>query len=338
MATGNVTYEQSIGLMTAMTEITRNGAKSARGLTSIQSRYNQILDDSSSTGKKLTAWYKDHNIAIKDQNGQLKSFFEVGGEVAEQWDKMSDNEKKYYMNIQAGANQSQNLAALMRNYKTALEATATAENSAGSAAKENARYMESMEGKMQDLRSSWEKLSYKLIDSELLKKGIDSLTKALDYLSSDAGLKTIGVLEKLAGAFAAFKVVSGIASAIGSFAGAVGTAEAAAAGAEGAVAGLAGVFSGGAVAWGLLGAAGIVAGILELNEAIDGITDPDELYANTKKELEELKEKYKEVNDEIDQLSQKGDSATGAEKQRLAVLEQQKANLEAQIKLKEKLG
>ena len=35
MATGNVTYEQSIGLMTAMTEITRNGAKSARGNKSL---------------------------------------------------------------------------------------------------------------------------------------------------------------------------------------------------------------------------------------------------------------------------------------------------------------
>ena len=338
MATGNMTYEQSIGLMTAMTEITRNGAKSARGLVSIQSRYNQILDDSSSTGKKLTAWYKDHNIAIKDQNGQLKSFFEVGGEVAKQWDKLSDNEKKYYLNTQAGANQSQNLAALMRNYKTALEATATAENSAGSAAKENARYMESMEGKLQNLRSAWEKLSYKIIDSEVLKKAIDGLTKALDYLSSDAGMELIGVLKKLAIGFAAFKGITTIASAIGSFASAVGTAGAAAAGAEAGIAGLAGVFAGGGVAWGLLGAAGIVAGIIELNKAIDGITDPDDLYANTKKELAELKDKYKEVNDEIDQIKSKGDKATGAEQQRLAVLEEQKANLEEQIKLKEKLA
>ena len=123
MATGNVTYEQSVGLMTAMTEITRNGAKSARGLVSIQSRYNQIVDESSSTGKKLTAWYKEHNIAIKDQNGQLRSFFEVGKEVADKWDELSDNEKRYYLNTQAGANQSQNLAALMSNYGTAIEAT-----------------------------------------------------------------------------------------------------------------------------------------------------------------------------------------------------------------------
>ena len=54
---------------------------------------------------------------------------------------MSENEKKYYLNIQAGANQSQNLAALMRNYGTAIKATADAENEQNSAAKENARYI-----------------------------------------------------------------------------------------------------------------------------------------------------------------------------------------------------
>lgn len=187
MATGNVTYEQSVGLMTAMTEITRNGAKSARGLVSIQSRYNQIVDESSSTGKKLTAWYKEHNIAIKDQNGQLRSFFEVGKDVAKIWDTLDDNEKRYYLNTQAGANQSQNLAALMSNYGTAIEATNTALDSAGSAAKENSRYMESMEGKLEALSSAWENFSRKIIDSDWLKKGMDVLTNILEALSTDVG-------------------------------------------------------------------------------------------------------------------------------------------------------
>ena len=216
LATGNVTYEQSIGLMTAMTEVTRNGAKSARGLVSIQSRYNQIIDESSSTGKKLTAWYKEHNIAIKDQNGQLKSFFEVGGEVAKIWDTLSDNEKKYYLNAQAGANQSQNLAALMKNYKTALEATAKAEDASkgkiGSAAKENARYMESMEGKLKNLKSAWEDFSRKMIDSDMLKDAIDGLTKFVNFLTTDVGQ---GFVKAAAGAIlfgGAVKLVGGLLS------------------------------------------------------------------------------------------------------------------------------
>ena len=69
MAVGNVTYEETLGLLTAGTEITRNSNKVSRALVSVQSRYNQILDDSSSTGQKLIAFYKDHGIAIKDEKG-----------------------------------------------------------------------------------------------------------------------------------------------------------------------------------------------------------------------------------------------------------------------------
>lgn len=146
LANGNVTYEESIGLMTAITEINRNGAKSARGLVSIQSRYNQILDDTSSTGKKLTDWYEEHGIELYDsQTGQLRSLFDVLSDLSQKWDGLTDNERKYFANIQAGANQSQQLLSLMLNFDTALDATATAYDATGSAMRENERYMESIE-------------------------------------------------------------------------------------------------------------------------------------------------------------------------------------------------
>lgn len=110
---------------------------------SVQSRYNQILDESSSTGAKLQSWYKKHNISITEQDGTLRSLYDTLGDVAKQWDTLSDNEKKYFINIQAGANQSQNLSAILSNFDTAIAATNTALNSQGSAAKENSRYMES---------------------------------------------------------------------------------------------------------------------------------------------------------------------------------------------------
>lgn len=88
--------------MTGIVEITRNGAKASRGLISIQSRLNQITDESSSTGKKLTNWYKQHNIAIYDQEGQLRSLYDIAGDVAQIWDDLSKNEKLYYLNTQAG--------------------------------------------------------------------------------------------------------------------------------------------------------------------------------------------------------------------------------------------
>ena len=85
MAAGGNTMEQTLGMMTAMTEITRNGSKASRGLVTIQSRYNQILDESSSTGKKLTDFYTKHGIQLKDETGQLRSMYDVLGDLSSKW-------------------------------------------------------------------------------------------------------------------------------------------------------------------------------------------------------------------------------------------------------------
>lgn len=170
-----------------MTEITRNGSTAARGLVSIQSRFNQIADETSSTGKKLTAWYQEHNIAIRDQNGQLRSFFEVGKDVSKIWNQLSGDERRYYLNTQAGANQTQNLSALMSNYSTAIEATTAAENSAGSATEENEKRMDSLEGILRRLSSAWENFSRKLVNSDVIKGVLKALAEGLELLSSDGG-------------------------------------------------------------------------------------------------------------------------------------------------------
>lgn len=376
LATGNVTYEQSIGLMTAMTEITRNGAKSARGLVSIQSRYNQIIDESSSTGKKLTQWYKDHNIAIKDQNGQLRSFFEVGKDVAAIWDTLSDNEKKYYLNTQAGANQSQNLAALMRNYQTAVDATATALNSAGSAARENARYMESMEGKLSNLKSAWEDFSRKMVDSDALKNAIDGLTKFVNFLTTDFGQSMVKAAASAVLFGGAFKLLGGLASlVISPFKGAtkifslfgktagktvkplekvgkgmkvvkaptVGAAKAAGKAATGFTL-LGGSFSG--IASILTSPAGLIAsmlalgaGIMYVNTQINKAKSPEKQYENTHKKLGELQAKYDEVSDAIDRLHDKQAEGglTSSEESQLQYLEEQKEKIQENIELYRRL-
>lgn len=372
MATGNVTYEQSVGLMTAMTEITRNGAKSARGLVSIQSRYNQIIDESSSTGKKLTQWYKDHNIAIKDQNGQLRSFYEVGKDVADIWDTLSDNERKYYLNTQAGANQSQNLAALMRNYQTAIDATATALDSAGSAARENARYMESMEGKLNNLKSAWEDFSRKMVDSDALKNTIDGLTKFVNFLTTDLGQTLVKAGVGLVAFGGAFKLLGGLASLVispfrsvnkvfGLFgktasktvkplekvgkgmkvvkAPTIGAAKAAGQATAG-FSLLGGSFSG--LASILTSPAGLIAamlalgaGIMYVNTKINKSKTPEAQYEQTHKKLGKLESKYDEVGDAIDRLHKKQEEGglTSSEEAQLDALEREREAIQENIEL-----
>ena len=184
LAVGNNTFEQSLAMLTGITEVTRNASKGSRALVSVQSRLNQVVDESSSTGQKLTNWYNDHNIAIYDQEGELRSLYEILGDVSKQWDGLSKkNEQSYFLNIQAGANQSQNLASLLSNWDSVVKAQDVALNSAGSAAKENTAYMDSLESKVAALKASFQELANAVITKEMVSEVlnlVNAFTKLAD--------------------------------------------------------------------------------------------------------------------------------------------------------------
>ena len=202
-----MSYEQLIGVMTGMTEINRNAAKSARSIVTLSSRYSQMNDSASSTGKKLKEFYDSLGIETRDANGQLKNFYEVLNDMGGKWNTLTDDQKKYYALIQAGANQSQNLIAVLDNWKDASAATkqAMAEMSDGSAMQENEKYLDSVEGKLNKLRTAWQKLSKDFMSSDFLKGILDVATRAvdaIDFLVEHIG----GVPVALATAFAGFRI------------------------------------------------------------------------------------------------------------------------------------
>lgn len=187
LAVGNNTYEESLSLMAGIVEITRSGAKAARGLVSVQSRLNQTVDESSSTGKALTKWYADHNIAILDQTGQLRSLYDVLTDVAKIWPDLTTNEKDYYLNQQAGANQTQNLAAALNNFKGVQKAYTLAMNSANSAADENARYMESINAHVQTLKATFQDFARNVFNKEFVKRILDTANALLKFVNTPFG-------------------------------------------------------------------------------------------------------------------------------------------------------
>ena len=190
MALGNNTYEQALSMMTAITEINRSGAKSARALVSVQSRLTQVLDEQSSTGKALVEIYNGLGIALKDQNGQLRPTFEIFKDLAAVWPNLTTNQRDYIALTQAGANQTSNFVALMDNFEAALKAEATAMESSGSAARENAAYMESLEAQTTQLKATFQDFANNVIDKELVSSILTLANDALGLLNTETG-KTI---------------------------------------------------------------------------------------------------------------------------------------------------
>lgn len=159
----------------------------SRALVSVQSRYNQVIDETSSTGKALNEWYEEHNIQIYDQQGQLLKLYDVLSQVAEIWPTLTKNEQAYYLNQQAGANQTQNLSAILSNFSTAISATETALNSAGSAARENSKYMEGLEARTNQLKATFQDFSNNVLSSEFIGGLLNLANGFLQLMNTPVG-------------------------------------------------------------------------------------------------------------------------------------------------------
>ena len=199
LAVNGVKYEEMLGMMTAITEVTRNASTASRGLNMISSRLVQTLDESSSTGKKLTKIYNDLGISLKDQNGQMRGTYDILKDLAAQWNNLSGDQQKYIALTSAGARQTQNFVALMENFSQAIKATEMAYDSSGSAAEENARVMDSVAKKTEILRSEFQQLV-------IGKGGLQDFAKGL----LDVGINALQLVNSLGGLPSILTVLTGL--------------------------------------------------------------------------------------------------------------------------------
>ena len=329
MATGNNTFEQSLGMLTAMTEITRNAAKGSRALITVQGRLNQIVDESSDTGKALTKWYQEHKIAVKDDEGQIRSLYDVLTDVAEIWPTLTKNEQMYYLQQQAGTTQTQNLAALLRNYETAIKATNTAIESNGSAMQENERYMESLQAKEQALKAEFEDFSNRVLSKEFVGGLLDAGKAMLNFANNDVGAAITRI-----GAFSTSIV--GVVGIIGTVVGKLSQLSSVLSAAGGAT-GFLGTLLAPKTLLIIAGVAAAIAGIVEAIRAVNEAAQPhyfDEFVTSmeeSNKELEDAKEGYEGVKEKLDELNNTPYNGNIRE------LQAEKEQLEKQIEAYEKL-
>lgn len=81
----------------------------------------------------------------------------------------------------------------MSNFDSALAATEIAYNSMGSAAKENSRYMESIESKLNQFKAAFQELALTFINSDFVKQIIDLGTALLKFANTDLGQTIIKI-------------------------------------------------------------------------------------------------------------------------------------------------
>jgi hypothetical protein len=122
-------------------------------------------------------------VALRDSSGQFRDLDDVFLELSEKWNDLDKNTQRYIATIAAGSRQQSRFIAMMSDYKRTQELVTAANNSAGASQEQFDKTLEGITAKLAKLKNAWDEFSMSILDSELVKIGIDILTKFLEILN-----------------------------------------------------------------------------------------------------------------------------------------------------------
>lgn len=140
----------------------------------------------------------DGAVNIFKDNGEFKSTYEIMDGIAEVYDRLSDPDKANLLETIAGKNHANTVAALIQNWDTAEKMVETAMNAEGSAAAENEKYLDSLQGRLDVMTSSLQAFSNAAMDSSFLKGGVSGITALIDGIT--VLVENIGLIPTVLGA------------------------------------------------------------------------------------------------------------------------------------------
>lgn len=355
MAAGNNSLEETFGLVTAGVEILREPGRVANGLSTITARLTAKNDEYI---KSIT---KGQGV-IDEQTGELRSTFDILQDLSEAWETLSSVEQQELAEVVAGKTQRSLFTAIMTNFDSAVGATEAALKSEGSAAAENEKRMDSLQGKVNQLQSAWQDFARNTINSEVVKSLLSLGTQLIKLADTDIG-RLIIMLSAAKLALTGFKKILNVTDLInfakssqtitktivamstafnlGSFSGGTftGVTYAAATGVEV----LTKALLANPLFWVAAGGLAIFTIINALNKLVPQMKDLENAteestnsWKEAKDELDGYKTELEDINNKIDEIKGKG-SLSIADKEDLEELEKQKKSLEANLELAEKI-
>lgn len=147
-------------------------------------------------------------VNIFNSNGEFRDYYEIMEQISAIHDKLSSTEQASLDEILFGKQRANQGAALIQAFQSGQiqKALTATYNSAGSAMKEQERWMDSLEAKTNQFNAAFQQLSTTTLNSNFLKGLVDGATEAvtaLDWLIDK--ISVFGTLGAGAGIFALVK-------------------------------------------------------------------------------------------------------------------------------------
>lgn len=216
LAQTNTSLEESMGLLTGAFATMRDTSV-ANGLIMISQRLRGVKEDGEAIEEegfmpKLQKAFGDVGVSIQDQNGELRSTFDILQDLAGVWDTLSSKQKQYLGEKAAGNRQVKTLNAIMANWDVVQDTIDKANEATGAATEGNEKYLDSIQGRITAFQSAFQNLARTTIDSGFIKGIVSIGTEITNTITKLGGLVPVlttisGIIMVLKGA----KIASGLA-------------------------------------------------------------------------------------------------------------------------------
>lgn len=207
-AAGN-TYQETLSLAAAVNGVLQDSEASGTYLKTLSMYLRASKTDAENAGiatdgmassvSELRSELKQlAGVDIMKDDNTFKSTYQIMKELSEVWKDLSDTTQANITELIAGKRGGQSTSALLNNFSVAEDAMKQALNSSGSAMRENQTYMDSLQAKLNQLDSAFQKFSTDLMKSDIPKFFVDLATVFVD--GADNAVKFAGALPTLTAA------------------------------------------------------------------------------------------------------------------------------------------
>lgn len=187
-------FETTAAFLSQIIETTRESAETAgTALKTVIARFQELKKDPAEIGEvdgevidanKIETALRSVGVSLRDTSGQFRELDDVFLELASKWDGLDTNTQRYIATIAAGSRQQSRFIAMMSDYSRTQELVVAANSSAGASNKQFEKTMDSLEAKLTELKNAWDSFTMGIMDSDILKNGVDLLTKLLTAVNN----------------------------------------------------------------------------------------------------------------------------------------------------------
>lgn len=192
-ASVGASFENTTTMMAVMISATRESATNiGSAMKSIISRYGEMSSDPSKlvdaegdaiSFNKVDDALRSVGISMKDVNGQFRDFDDLIEELGSKWQSLDTLSQRYIATEFAGNRQQSRFLALVENYDLYKELQEKAMNSEDSGTLQYLKTLDSIETKIQQVKTAFQEFYTTSGLQDLIKFVLDSVTKILEKMN-----------------------------------------------------------------------------------------------------------------------------------------------------------